>query len=417
MATVASPQLQTQVLNPAANLRQIQAPSQEAVIEGFKLGFGMPEKIRERSEAAALQKKLKEVGAQALQGQMDAITDLALMPGGAKLAETLQTIAKTRTEDEIRQTQKYLSENARFLAGLMTEPEKFVRQELTKKAFAEKEAGNSDAGNELMRIAQLPDFNEIKSEMRQDIMLAVPAEDFLKSYLGGSDELKRIRSDTSKRVAGNVQKIVDKAVALQTNYKKVELLAEDVRTKDGKPGNRSSVAPLLIAMVKLFEPNSAVLQAEMDAALNQKGPLAALADIKTLITEKASSAAMQALAAKIDPLNPENVNADDILQTARLGVASQIPSIEQEFNLSFGQSKFLSPEDQESIFTPELGQMLYGLQALAGKAPGRATEPVMNGVPISQIKSTDQVDVEAFKKLPKPQQQKIIDQIKAASGG
>jgi len=150
--------------------------------------------------------------------------------------------------------------------------------------------------------------------------------DVLKSIQPKEDKnLLKIREETRSRIGKSLDSIGGKMGSLTDNYKKVASLSKEI-----KKNNRYAVAQGLISLVKLGEPNSAVLASEMEAALNQKDPYAAA--VAVLQKNAGSSEFAQSLSAKLDPLNPENVNIEDLMAVAGAQVRAQVPTLLSEYS-------------------------------------------------------------------------------------
>lgn len=422
----------TPIINPVANLRPVTATAPvDIALEQAKSGIDFTEKVEKQQQQKSLQVRLQEIGQKALKGNQQAIDELALMPGGAKLAQSLQTVANTRDEGVMRHAQQVITTQAKFAASLLPENENFVRMSLRREAIKKKEAGDIEGGNELMRISQLPQFAEVQSELRQDVALAAPAEKLLTNSLNTLADTKKIREETRGSVRKKVNTINTSLESIETNFSKIQNLAGEI-----EKGNRTAVAQALISVVKLGDPTSAVLEAEMKSALNQQNPIAAVTEL--LSSKGVGGDVASAVVAKIDPLNPDNVNVNELLATGRALVSSQLPTIRTSFNSAVEESKFLTEEGQQAIFTGELetrigniGKLLATNVEQPATAVGTETvvteEVQVDGVPVSQfqvgettvgeITSADQVDEALFRTLPKQVQKQIVSNIKAAEAG
>lgn len=191
----------------------------------------------------------------------------------------------------------------------------------------------------------------------------------------GGENLLNIQKETRGEIRGVVGDLSKEASVLNTNYEKLQNLTDEMRK-----GNRAAVSQGLVALVKLGDPTSVVREAEMEAALNKQNPVAA---ITSLLTEKGTnSSVIGSIIQKIDPLNPANINVDDLLSTANAMLAPNIQSIQSRY----GEAKLradenLTPEGIKSIFTGGIDTRVAGLGALVPKqAPISDTLTTPSGI-------------------------------------
>ena len=142
-----------------------------------------------------------------------------------------------------------------------------------------------------------------------------------------AEQMLKDDSDIRKEVRGEARKgrnAISKEMAVtRENFNKLQNLSGQV-----KKGNRSAVAQSLIALVKLGDPSSIVKESEMVAALNNQSPVAALTDM--LASKGIDGGVINSVAAKIDPLNPNNINMNDVLSTAQSMVNANVPSLQTD---------------------------------------------------------------------------------------
>lgn len=184
-------------------------------------------------------------------------------------------------------------------------------------------------------------------------------------YIKVSPEDSKIREETRADLGSRFTKFDEALSSLETNYNKVSGLSEAIKKK-----NRYAVAQGLISTVKLGEPNSAVLTAEMEAQLNQKDPFAAVVQslqaygAKGLLNNENLAAAI----AKIDPLNPDNVNVDDLLQVASTVVGAQLEGLNNQYGQYQETGQTLSEAGRKRIFSKSREDRLKNLSEKVTKS-------------------------------------------------
>lgn len=169
-----------------------------------------------------------------------------------------------------------------------------------------------------------------------------------------------IRKETRGGIRTELKDISKQAGVIKQNYNKVQNLAKEVAK-----GNRISASQALVALVKLGDPGSVVSGNEVNTALNAPNPLAAMTEMLT--SKGVSGDVVQAVAQRIDPLNPKNINTKDLLATANALVSANIPTIQSRFEEAKTQgTDNLSQAGFKSIFSKGLESRVSGLSELAG---------------------------------------------------
>lgn len=171
--------------------------------------------------------------------------------------------------------------------------------------------------------------------------------------------MKEVNKETRSSLNQNLPKFDEKVSGLQLNYDKISGLGEAIAND-----NRMAVAQGLIAMVKLGEPNSAVLEGEMKSALNLTDPLAAVIGVmkEAGVQGVFSNETIEKLTAKLDPLSPANVNGKDLMGVANTVADASLKTIESEYAQYQEQGKNLADYSKASIFTKERENRLKDLR-------------------------------------------------------
>lgn len=169
--------------------------------------------------------------------------------------------------------------------------------------------------------------------------------------------LLEIQKETRGDLRKSFSKISDEVKAIKTNYGKIEALSKEV-SKD----NRTAVAQLMTALVKLGDPGSIVNTSEMENALNATNPVAYLA------SKGVDSSLIDTIMQKIDPLNPGNVNINDVKATARALVSSNVPDLLSRYDMELKRGKEnLSEDGYKSIYSDVLDKRVKSLNELLPK--------------------------------------------------
>ena len=161
----------------------------------------------------------------------------------------------------------------------------------------------------------------------------------IKGLEGGVQAPEEIRKETRGEVRKQVGAIDKEANVIRSNWKKLNNLAGEI-----KKGNRQAVPQALVAIVKLGDPGSIVSTNEMRGAINAEDPISAVFNLLT--SKGVDSDLSQSIASKIDPLNPENINVDDLLATGSATVSAFVPSL---------QARLASAEEQAAGTLTESG--------------------------------------------------------------
>jgi hypothetical protein len=168
-----------------------------------------------------------------------------------------------------------------------------------------------------------------------------------------------IRKETRSELRQNLKAISSEVGVIKSNYKKIEELSKEV-SKD----NRTAVAALMTALVKLGDPGSIVNTSEMENALNSQNPLAYFAEKGINVDAKAFDTVMQ----KIDPLSPGNIDVNNVKATARALVAANVPDLLSRYDTEYkrGQGN-LTEAGFKAIFMDGLDSRVKSLSELLPK--------------------------------------------------
>jgi hypothetical protein len=175
--------------------------------------------------------------------------------------------------------------------------------------------------------------------------------------------VNEIRKEARKSIGDQVRGIQNSASVLTTNFGKLSNLVGEI-----KKGNRSAVAQGLVSLVKLGDPGSVVKEEEMKAALAQQSPVAAVTSL--LSGKGVGSDVVDSIASQIDPLNPNNINTDELLSTARALIGANAPTIMENFEIQKERAaENLTPGGMKSIFSSRLEKSVLGLSDILGSQP------------------------------------------------
>jgi hypothetical protein len=169
---------------------------------------------------------------------------------------------------------------------------------------------------------------------------------------------EEIRKETRGEVRKQVGAIDKEISVIKSNWTKLNNLAGEI-----KKGNRQAVPQALVAVVKLGDPGSIVSTNEMRGAINEEDPTSAVFNL--LVGKGVDSDFAESVAAKIDPLNPANINVDDLLATGRATVSAFIPSLQERTASAEEQAKnTLTDAGIRSLFTDKFRGRVAGLSEL-----------------------------------------------------
>lgn len=161
-----------------------------------------------------------------------------------------------------------------------------------------------------------------------------------------------------------VKDLQGQAAALKTNSEKLKGLVVEI-----DKGNRQAVAQALVSLVKLGDPTSVVKDSEMEAALNNQNPAAA---VSSLLQGSQSQGVVESFVRKIDPLNPDTINTDELLATAQAMLAPNAESISGAYTLARGRGEShlsgggfstIFGEERDSLFD-DVGQLTFDVQPI-----------------------------------------------------
>lgn len=348
-------------VNP--RLANIQAPNLPRINVGgaIESGVNLGQKLQGIREQDQLQSLVQDQGQAALGGDQDALNQIALQgPDGAELAGSLQQIVASRNEQQVQLAQRQIKKQGTFLASLVKAKPEVQRRKIFEQANKLLSEGDRDRGAEFLRISQLKDPLEIQGEIESGLVLSQSGDEFLQGFITQTGDRKKvinkINEETRGRIGKQLTTVKDTVSSIESNARKIKGL-----TKQIEKGNRGSVAQTIISMVKLGEPNSAVLVAEMEAALNNP---ALMAGALKAIEDQATTPALKALATRIDPLNPENIDINDILSTSNAIVQGQSQSILDNFNDARSQSIDLTEEGARALFAGNISERISNLDGI-----------------------------------------------------
>ena len=125
--------------------------------------------------------------------------------------------------------------------------------------------------------------------------------------------------------------------AINKNYEKVKNLLRVVKDSSNVEGARQAVYGLIVSLVKLGDPNSAVLAQEAASALNIQGIDAAILSGDVSVIKKA-------LEGKLDALNPDAVSEEGIMQVANAYRNAGVNDLSQRYDYTEEQRGLLGEQ-------------------------------------------------------------------------
>lgn len=190
-----------------------------------------------------------------------------------------------------------------------------------------------------------------------------------------ASELGQIRKEVRGTLTSDIKDIKKNATVLTQNWDKLNNLTGEIQK-----GNRQAVAPALVSLVKLGDPSSVVSITEMKGVLNEQNPIAALLGLGV------NSDVVKSLEQKLDLLNPENINVDDLLSAGRAQLGGNIPALKQGYEEAKARaSDNLSVSGQKSLFSKKLDSIVGGLVGLM---------PEQEAAPVAEVDTTGWVQMQ-----------------------
>jgi hypothetical protein len=314
----------------------------------------------ERGKKAAQQKALGQAAQKALpeimEGNLAAINAIAAMPGGGpELAKNLMAIAQSQDKFMLDRATQALTKRGRMYSAIYDLPEEARGNQMKKLAIQVLNTGDRKQAEEIMRIGQLQDPKEIETELLYGINLAAAGDEYLrewkKTVYGDVEKIREERRSLIDRSMTNLNTRID---AIQSSADKIESLVDQAQQ-----GNRSAVSSVLVALVKLQDPNSAVLEGEMLNALNAKDPKAAVMD---LIRGKGTvEGVADSTIAMMDPLAPGQINPVQIRATRDALVKANLVPMQQLYMDNMMKAEGLSKAGKREVMRGNFGQRLLDM--------------------------------------------------------
>jgi len=272
-----------------------------------------------------------------------------------------------------------------FLTGFLANPtrDNFAEMAEARSKFVRGQGGDSSGiDNAIALYDEDPEAAIKKAETALSMFDPKKFKSFRSSKTGGDGkEAIEIRKETRGGIRKQLGAISKEANVIRSNYKKLENLAGEIRK-----GNRQAVPQALVAIVKLGDPGSIVSTNEMKGALNSEDPIAA---VFNLLTGKGVNTDLaQSIAGKIDPLNPENINVDDLLATGRATVSAFVPTLQDRFaSENEIAEENLTPAGKKSLFSQGLRNNINSLSDLIPAKPA----------PVQDLSSMSLEELQALK--------------------
>lgn len=191
----------------------------------------------------------------------------------------------------------------------------------------------------------------------------------------------------------DANKSIDKNISgINKNYKNVKNLLDVVTNAENPSGARQAVYGLLVSLVKLGDPNSAVLASEAESALNIQGLSGAL-----LSGDPAQIKA--ALEGKIDALDPGSIDREGIMRVANAYRNAGIDDISQSYRYTEEQRGLLNEagrkftgSDNRAKAVKALEGSKVDLSAQGNNEPKPKLGGVRPKVKLKTYNTQDQVD-------------------------
>lgn len=189
---------------------------------------------------------------------------------------------------------------------------------------------------------------------------------------GEASDVRKFREETRADIRKGTEKLGIAIDVVTTNRDKLVNLTDEM-----KKGNRTAVAQGLVALVKLNDPNSAVLNSEMEAALNNKDPKSAFLEL--LARKGTSDEAASAAWAALDPLNPEGINTDHLIATADAMIRSNVPSLMENYEsfVEKGTNAELSEKAMKTLFGSKFKSKVDALSKYMEAPTEAVTQPII----------------------------------------
>lgn len=300
-----------------------------------------------------------ELGEQVLLGSEEAANTLIEKYGtkGAEAVKQLMAVTALRNEKAADGVSKTITERAEYLTKVYDAGDSGTKSSMMKR-YAMKVLGEDkdrEFANDLMFAAQLEDEGEMDTVIEEMIDIAAGGNEFLTEWkMETFGDTKELRKKTRQNIDASMKTLNTRIGAIETSFGKIDSLLEQARA-----GNRTAISSVLVALVKLQDPNSAVLVAEMENALNQESPLAAALSLAQ--GEKGVEEAIRAAMAKVDTLNPGNIDTDDIRATASALVQANVRPMQQEYENNLMAAENLSKGGAKHAMTGNFGQRLFDM--------------------------------------------------------
>lgn len=244
-----------------------------------------------------------------------------------------------------------------------------------------------DADEAALAAGPQPEYKTVGDQLYK----IMPGQDPVK-VAGDSKEAKDIRKETRGSIDKGLTGISTATNVILNNRDKLENLAGEIQK-----GNRAAVAQGLVSLVKLNDPNSAVLEGEMRSALNQKDPIAA---VTQLLTDKGTSSEVQnAVLNSLDPLRPDAVNVKDLLSAADAMISANVPTLLDDYAGLQERGETLTEGGRRALFTKSLQSKMDRLRGYV-----QTPEVIPPSPPVTQDTVTQLSDEELAARLAAAQQ-------------
>jgi hypothetical protein len=319
---------------------------------------------REGKHKKDLQKYLDENKASLMAGNTALINHMATLPGGGDvLAKNIQSIVSSQNEDEMKTASNNLSRRGKGYAMVMDLPPEQRNGAITRLAINSfEETGDRDEAEALLKMATMEDGEARDALMMEQITLASLGDEAVKGWMDVRfGDTKKIREEQRRTIDTSQKGLNTRIDLIESAWGKIDSLVDEAVGKDGKTPNRTAISSVLVNLVKLQDPNSAVLEAEMASALNSENPLTAA--IEVLKGKKAPDSVIKAVMSLVDPLSPTMIDPGQIRATASALVRSQIAPMQAAYEDNIIRSKTLTQQGAESAMAGNFGDRLFSLNA------------------------------------------------------
>lgn len=377
---------------------------------GFQLGSQLGQRQRSKQNQqlmGGLRRQSLGLGGESAEQQKLAQRQmLSADPEAAQKFLTGYATLSKNERDMIDDRNKRVGLGAQNIINMSKQNPDFLVPAINQTAQMFLNSGENDLAAKTLQIRQLAEQDPEKAQMHLQSLVAQSRdiEDVVKA---GQGDIKKIREEGRRFINDGMGKLNDRVDNIETQWGKINELANQI-----DDGNRYAVSQGLVSLVKIGEPNSAVLVAEMEAALNNETPVAAITQL--LLGKNVGQDVIDSVLAKLDVLNPDNISTEDMRNTARSMAATQVDPMRNTYADFENRASKLSDEGKESVLSGNFVDRLGNLEkTLAFDALGQSNDALGAEVlPQGLDRETIDYNMKKFGKT----EQEVIDAYKAKKG-